>query len=87
MEKKVFAESPARVAGLTIIPVVESRISFLQEKEGLYLWGSKEPLAVILISKNSQKVYRLNGEEIYEVSIEDLAKDYPPIKDEIQYNR
>ena len=78
MEKKrVGADTPVAVAGVTLIPVTEVILNCWPAKKGISFLGMKRPLGVIMISPSWQKAFRISGEEI---PVEQFIQEVPGIK-------
>ena len=76
MEKIVTIEGPFVIGGVTLIAVVRSSLTCKCSDKGIWLFGIKFPIALVLISDSSKQAYRTNGEE---VSIEQLMEENPEI--------
>lgn len=79
MEKKrIGADFPVTVAGVTLIPVTEAILNCWPSKRGISFFGVKRPLGVIMISPSGQKAFRASGEEI---PLERFIQEVPGIKE------
>lgn len=76
MEKIVTVEGPFVIGGVTLIAVVRSSLIRKCSDKGIWLFGFKLPIALVLISDSSKRAYRINGDE---VSIEQLLEEHPEI--------
>ena len=76
MEKIVSIEGPFQIGGVALNVVVRSLLSCKGSDKGIWLFGIKFPIALIVISGSSQRAYRTNGDE---VSIEQLMEENPEI--------
>jgi len=76
MEKIVRVEGPFMIGGMTLIAVVRSLLTSKSSDKGIWLFGIKFPIALVVISDSSKRAYRINGEE---VSIEQLLEENPEI--------
>jgi len=64
------------IGGMTLIAVVRSLLTSKSSDKGIWLFGIKFPIALVVISDSSKRAYRINGEE---VSIEQLLEENPEI--------
>jgi len=80
-KKKIEAENPISVAGITLIPIVRVSINHWHSKNGLSFFASKEPIAITVVSPRATKAFRITGEE---VSLEELIKEVPEIKEVLE---
>ncbi len=79
MEKKeIRVEAPSTVAGVTLVPIVEVSLNCWRGKGRLSLFGAKQPVSVVVVSPQAKRAFRINGEE---VSLDQLAKEIPGIKE------
>jgi uncharacterized spore protein YtfJ len=76
MEKSVVSlDTPVRLNGITVIPVVKVSISY-SFAAGISIVSIKRPLAVVLKAISGIKYYKITGEE---VSREKLIEEFPSI--------
>ena len=79
MEKrKIEAGTGIHCNGLTLTPVVETSINYRCSGIGDSIIAHKQPLAVIINKAGYKTALRSTGEP---VSLEDLAKEFPQLKD------
>lgn len=79
MEKEeIRIEAPFAVAGVTLVPIVKARLNCWQSKRRLSFFGTKQPVSVVVVSPQAKRAFRINGEE---VSLDQLAKEVPGIKE------
>ncbi|MFC1932317.1 hypothetical protein ACFLXU_01635 [Chloroflexota bacterium] len=79
MEKEeIKIEAPFDAAGVTLVPIVKTSLSYWQGKRCLSFFGTKHPVSMIVVSPQAKKAFRINGEEI---SLEQLIKEAPGIKE------
>lgn len=76
MEKKVTVEGPFVFGGVTLIAVVRSSLIYKSNGKGIWLFGMKLPIALVVISDSSKLAFRTTGEE---VSIDQLMEEIPEI--------
>lgn len=82
MEKKEIAiDNPVTIDGLTIIPVVQVLLNSWHVKDKASFFGSKQPIALIVVSPLAKRAFRITGEE---VSIEQLIQEAPGIKEVLE---
>ncbi len=79
-KKKIAAESPIYVNGCTIIAIAETWIIGYGMRYGISYIGRKTPLALVAAIHGEKKAYRASGGEI---SIDELVKEYPAIKEAV----
>lgn len=79
MEKKrLGADTPVTVAGVTLIPVTETILNRWPVKKGVSFLGIKRPMGVIMISPSWKKAFRISGEEI---PLDQFIQEVPGIKE------
>lgn len=76
--KEVTIDSPVRVAGVTLVPVVKVLRSQRQGNHGTWLFGSKQPVGIVVVAPSSRRAFRINGEE---VSLGRFMEEVPGIND------
>lgn len=77
MEKIVTVEGPFMIGGVTLVAVVRSLLIKCKcNNKGIWLFGIKFPIALVLISDSSKRAFRITGEE---VSIDQLIEEFPEI--------
>jgi uncharacterized spore protein YtfJ len=77
MEKKAVAiGNPVSVGGLTIIPVIQVLLNSWRGRRGASYFGSKQPIAVVIVSPAANIAFRITGEE---VSIDKLQQEAPEL--------
>lgn len=82
MEKKwLKTETPLDVAGVTIIPVVKTRLDYWSNKGGTSYLCSKEPVSVVVFSDSVKMALCIDGEEI---SIGELAAEIPDLQEMLE---
>jgi hypothetical protein len=88
MEKKQVAiEEPVSLVGLTIVIVTETRIWAFGEDRSSMMFGSKEPLFVLIKTPATHyKVFDMEGEEIQLDEIKDKFPELKPDLDRISFN-
>jgi uncharacterized spore protein YtfJ len=77
MEKKAIdIGNPVSVSGLTIIPVVQVSLNSWRGRRGASYFGTRQPVAVVIVSPAANKAFRVTGEE---VSIDQLQQEAPEL--------
>ena len=76
MEKKVTVEKPIVIGDVTLIAVARSSLKYKSTGKGIWLFGMKLPIALVVISDFSKRAFRTTGEE---VSIDQLIEENPEI--------
>jgi uncharacterized spore protein YtfJ len=78
MEKTVvIAETPLKIASLTVIPVVRVVLDNWTHGNRSLAFGIKQPVAIVFITQTTKKALRITGEEI---SLEKLMEEFPDTK-------
>ncbi len=79
MEKKeVKIDNPVALAGVTLLPLVEVSLSYWRRDSRLSIFGTKQPVSVVVISPSAKKAFRISGEE---VPLEQLMQEVPGIRE------
>ncbi len=81
VKREPAIDNAVSVDGLTIIPVVEVSLGYLLYNNFATVYGSKEPVAFIIVSPTEKRAFRITGEE---VSIEQLVEECPEIKEMLE---
>ena len=78
MEKeKIEPGAPVTIAGVTLLPIVKTRLDYWQGKGGFSSIGIKQPVGIVVISPQSKQAFRISGEE---VALDQLLEEVPEIK-------
>ena len=77
-KKKVAADNPVSVAGITLIPVIKVSLRYWSTKGGASFFGVKQPVAMVVVSQSAKRAFWITGEE---VSLEELIKEAPSLKE------
>jgi hypothetical protein len=77
-EKKIVISKPISVAGLTLILVAKISTNLWSTRAGEAFLAIKQPLAIIVVSPQAKRAYRITGEE---VSLDELIQEVPELKD------
>ena len=79
MEKKeIIISDPVTVVGLTLIPVVQVSLNYWYDKGYISFSGSKQPVAVVVVSQSTKRVIKISGEDI---PLDDFIEEVPDIKE------
>lgn len=82
MEKEeIGTESPFTVAEVTLVPIVKTWLKCWHRKGYLSFIGIKQPLGIVVVSAQTRRAFRANGEE---VSLEQLTKEVPGIEETLE---
>ncbi len=76
-KKKVTVGHPFTVAGVTLIPVIESSLSCWNIKGIFSFFGVSQPVSIVAVSTSEKKAFSSSGEE---VPLARLIKEVPGIK-------
>ncbi|MFC1846787.1 hypothetical protein ACFLYS_01845 [Chloroflexota bacterium] len=76
MEKTVTVEKPIVIGDVTLIAVARSSLKYKSIGKGIWLFGMKLPIALVVISGSLRRAFRSTGEE---VSIDQLMEEIPEI--------
>jgi hypothetical protein len=83
MEKKVTVEKPIVIGDITLIAVARSSLKYKSTGKGIWLFGMKLPIALVVISDSSKRAFRTTGEE---VPIDQLMEEIPEISIALSYS-
>jgi len=78
MEEKIAAGPPITIAGLTLIPVTKVSLRYWSAEGVASFLGIKKPVAVVVVSLQAKRAFRITGEE---VSLEQLAQEVPDLEE------
>ena len=79
MEKEeIRLEAPFAVAGVTLVPIVKTSLNCWHSKGCVSVFGTKQPISLVVVSPQVKRAFRINGEE---VSLDQLTKEVPGIKE------
>jgi hypothetical protein len=81
MKKNIIGiDPPVSTKGFTIIPVwkISSSYSFAA---GIYISSSKQTIAAVIITTETEKVFRINGEEI---TLDQFMQEFPVLKESVE---
>ena len=75
-KKEIITGSPVTVAGLTLIPIIETRLYHWRYRNSFSLLGSKQAIGIIVVTPILTKALKVNGEE---VTLEELIQEFPDL--------
>jgi hypothetical protein len=64
------------VKDITLIPVVETSLSYWHDGAGVSVIGTGQPVCVVIVSPSDTKIFAITGEEILP---EQFHKEYPDV--------
>ena len=76
--EEIRIEAPVAVAGVTLIPVVQTSLDCWHRTGNLALFGIKQPVSVVVVSPLEIRAFRINGDE---VSLDQIVKEAPDIQE------
>ena len=79
--EEIRIESPIAVAGVTIVPVVKVSLNNWHSKGRLSLFGTKQPVSVVVVSRQVRRAFRIDGEEI---PLDQLSKEVRGIEEVLE---
>jgi uncharacterized spore protein YtfJ len=82
MEKKeTTIDSPVVVGEVTLVPIARLSLNYERSNGGIFFFGMKQPLAVVVISVSGKRAFRITGEE---VSVQELIQELPGMKEMLE---
>jgi hypothetical protein len=75
--KEITIGKPIMIAGATIVPLITTSARCYRLNGSLSIFGSKQPIYIVLVNKITQKAFRTTGEE---VPLEQLAEEIPSLR-------
>ncbi len=76
-KKEIITGSPVTVAGLTLIPIMETRLHHWRYRNSFSSFGSKQVIGIIVVTPTLTKALKVNGEE---VALEELKREFPDLE-------
>ena len=68
---KQISKGPSlTIAGVTLLPVIQTTSNHWQCDNLLSFWGNKEPIGIVVQTQSARLAFRITGEE---VSVEELV--------------
>jgi uncharacterized spore protein YtfJ len=80
-KKEVAIDNPVTIAGLTLVPVVQILLSYWHGRSSSLYSGTKQPVALVIVSPSAKRAFRITGEEI---SIDQLFQEAPEIEEMLE---
>ena len=80
-KKEITIGEPIAIGSITLVPITKVSLNYECGNTGILFFGSKQPVAVIVISASAKTAFRINGEE---VSIDHLIQEMPDLKATIE---
>ena len=78
MEKEeIRTETPLVISGITLVPIVKTRIYCQGTKGWLFTTGAKKPFCIVVVSPQEKKALLVDGDEI---PLEQLYEEAPGVK-------
>ena len=76
-KKEIITGSPVTVAGLTLIPIMETHLHHWRYRNSFSSFGSKQVIGIIVVTPTLTKALKVNGEE---VTLEELETEFPGLE-------
>jgi len=76
-KKEIIVGHPLTFSGLTLIPIMETRLHYWQYRDSFSLLGSKQATGIIIVTPTMTKALKVNGEE---VTLEELKREFPDLE-------
>lgn len=76
-KKEIIVGHPLTFPGLTLIPIIETRLNRWRHRNSFSLLGSKQAASIIVITPAMTKAFNINGEE---VALEELKREFPDLE-------
>jgi hypothetical protein len=77
-KKEIVLDEPVSIAELTLIPVSRIWINVSSAKTGKSIIATKQPIAVVVVSPQTKRAFRVTGEEI---TLDEILREAPDLKD------
>jgi uncharacterized spore protein YtfJ len=79
MEKeRIIADTPVKVCGMTLIPIVQVNIHCFSKKKMISSFGSKKPLFIVVVQESGIRAFDMDGEH---VEVEELMDKVPGLRE------
>ena len=76
-KKEIIVGHPLTFSGLTLIPIMETRLYHWRYRNSFSFLGSKQAISIIVVTPTLTKAFKVNGEE---VSLEELKREFPDLE-------
>ena len=73
-EKEIEIGTPLAIGNTTLIPIVELSTSRWHGRGGVSAFGSKQPVAIVVVTATEKHAFRPSGEE---VPLEQFVREIP----------
>lgn len=81
MERKLVADRPVTIAGITLVPVIKLLLDCRYIGGSLICSGTKEPFSIVLVSESTKRAFNVCGEEI---PLDQLLQQVPAVKEVLE---
>jgi len=79
-KKEIIVGHPLTFSGLTLIPIMETRLHYWRYRHSFSLFGSKQAIGIIVVTPSVKKAFDINGNE---VALEELKREFPDLEAKI----
>jgi hypothetical protein len=76
-KKEIIVGHPLTFSGLTLIPIMETRLHYWRYRHSFSSFGSKQAISIIVVTPTMTKAFKVNGEE---VALEELKREFPDLE-------
>ncbi len=76
-KKEIIVGQPLNFYGLTLIPIMETRLHHWRYRNSFSSFGSKQAIGIIVVTPTLTKAFKVNGEE---VTLEELKREFPDLE-------
>lgn len=76
-KKEIIVGHPLTFSGLTLTPIMETRLHYWRYRNSFSLFGSKQAIGIIVVTPTLTKALKVNGEE---VTLEELKREFPDLE-------
>ena len=77
-KREITIDNPVTVGGVTLIPIVKTWLNCWRSKARLSFFGINQPVSIVVVSPQTKRAFRINGEE---VSLDQLMTEVSGIKE------
>ena len=79
-KKEIIVGHPLTFSGLTLIPIMETRLHHWRYRNSFSSFGSKQAIGIIVVTPTLTKAFKVNGEE---VTLEELKREFPDLETKV----
>lgn len=79
-KKEIIVGHPLTFSGLTLIPIMETRLYHWRYRNSFSSFGSKQAIGIIVVTPSVKKAFDINGNE---VALEELKREFPDLEAKI----